>query len=921
MSVFTQAPVLIIAAIAIIAIAALAILLLPKEQARRRRLRDLATLLHVSDPAVRIQSLERAHALRPRDRTLLARTLRGQMTAGPRGAASHAPEQVMTIWFIRQVLALLSDSRANVRMDAARVLRVVMSRGAERSDDDLAAPTAAVAAAVEIAGGRLMAGDEETRQETRVLAFAEMLEAGLRPLAMGLRGTNGMGEDALEPITAALRDRSPRVRRSLCEVLTAMGGEKSVDLLIMMLQDPSPELRARAIEGLGSLKAIAAAVRIQPLLADPIADVRAAAASALAEIGVGMACAAVIDALAEECRRADAAEAARTAMIGAVARLSDSARPQLAEALTNLPRPIAARLAASLEKNGVIERWLADPVQEKNESLTTILGIAARLGVARPFMEALDSTEEWVRFRAAAALGHSHDPAASAAIAALLNDPDSRVRAKAVESLAVLGQPLALAPLARAAADPDAAVRMVAVSGLRRVLEQRPNWRSEILPGDFDMTVATAESERALLGASADAQEGVRFEAAEALGLMGSPAAGEALVALALGDRSEVVRDGAAQALARCPAAQVRRSLAGALEDADEERRARAVTILGSVGGPDAGRVVVEALRDTSPRVRSAALASLSRSQVSVPPDSLIAETRNSDPRIRATVAARLARVRSPESVQALVQALSDPDQSVRVNALAAMGTMGRLARKHEGALGARLTDPSAQVRAAAAGALRTLREAWMAAPDAGDLLRQGPLSAAAAASVVEMAIGGDAGIFLRALENADSAQAIASFLVEAGKEKLNPLLSALRQSDERDQARALPSLSQALRGIGGADGYLTELKALDSGVRLMAVELAGLLATPEAITALLEVLERDPLAEVRSRAASMLAGMPGDAVHTALVRTQEEDPNEVVRLVAARALGRARTAPESASLLTPAEETPSLDSVQGRTL
>jgi HEAT repeat protein len=128
-----------------------------------------------------------------------------------------------------------------------------------------------------------------------------------------------------------------------------------------------------------------------------------------------------------------------------------------------------------------------------------------------------------------------------------------------------------------------------------------------------------------------------------------------------------------------------------------------------------------------------------------------------------------------------------------------------------------------------------------------------------------------------------------------------------------------LPSLSQALRGIGDADGYLAELKALDSGVRLMAVELAGLLATPAAVAALLDVLERDPLAEVRSRAASMLAGMPGDAVHTALLRTQEEDPNEVVRLVAARALGRTRATAESETPLIPAEETSDLDSVQGR--
>ena len=59
-----------------------------------------------------------------------------------------------------------------------------------------------------------------------------------------------------------------------------------------------------------------------------------------------------------------------------------------------------------------------------------------------------------------------------------------------------------------------------------------------------------------------------------------------------------------------------------------------------------------------------------------------------------------------------------------------------------------------------------------------------------------------------------------------------------------------------------------------------------------------------------------MLAGTPGDAVHAALVRAQDDDPNGVVRLVAARALGRARIAPESAQVPAQNEET-SPDSLQ----
>jgi hypothetical protein len=52
--------------------------------------------------------------------------------------------------------------------------------------------------------------------------------------------------------------------------------------------------------------------------------------------------------------------------------------------------------------------------------------------------------------------------------------------------------------------------------------------------------------------------------------------------------------------------------------------------------------------------------------------------------------------------------------------------------------------------------------------------------------------------------------------------------------------------------------------------------------------------------------------------VRAALARAQEDDPNEVVRLVAARSLSRARGGGESVPVLPTTEETPNLDSVQG---
>jgi HEAT repeat protein len=887
MSALSQTPLLLTAVLLVLAAGGASLILLPGRGARRRRLRDLVTLLRAADPSVRVQALERAHSLAARDRLLLGGLLRRNLATSSR---TSDPTQPMTVWFIRQILALLVDARTAVRSDAARALRAIMQSDSSQlmDRDDPAVLSPAVAGVLELAGGRVLAASRERPDQTRVLAFAEMLEAGLRPLALGLR--DGIKTETLEPLTAALRDRSPRVRRSLYEVLAALGGEKSTELLVMALQDPSPDLRAQAARSLGKAKAGSAVPQLMPLLRDPIGEVRAAAASALAEVGLASACASVIEALAEECRRGDSAEAARAAMTDAIARLADGGRPELAQALTSLPRPVASRLAASLERNGVIERWLAGREAKEQSEL---LASAAELGVSRPFLEALDSAEQSVRLQSAAALGHSHDPAALTAVAALLADSDAKVRGEVVNSLARLSGPLSLGPLARGASDPDSGVRLAAVGGLGHVLSEQSAWRSDSLPGDFDLAAALSHSQQSLLLAARDPGEGVRVQAAQALAVFSSGEAASALVGLALGDASQMVRETATQAVARCGFAHIRHLLAAALEHQEESQRVRAMGVLGALGGSEAGRYLVEALRDPAAQVREAALSALSHHPVDALADRLAPELRNSDPRVRAGVATLLGEAGSAQYVDALAQALADPDQEVRVSALTALAQLGRPVRRYESAFSARLSDPSPRVRETAAAALEALREAWTAAPEAADWLRAGPLSAAGAAALVEDAVGGELEPLLRALDNAQSARSLALYLAGLGRGKLNSLLSALRRAEGPAQMRAVAALSQALRQAGAADGYLAELKAIDSEVRLMAVEMAGLLATPEAIGALLEVLERDPLPEVRSRAASMLAETPGGSVEAALLRAQAEDPNEVVRLVAARVLGR----------------------------
>jgi HEAT repeat protein len=379
---------------------------------------------------------------------------------------------------------------------------------------------------------------------------------------------------------------------------------------------------------------------------------------------------------------------------------------------------------------------------------------------------------------------------------------------------------------------------------------------------------------------------------------------------MATEDPNKTVRDAAGAALAQAGFPHSRRLLAAALDSPQEELRARAMSLLGALGGPEAARHLVEALSDPAPQVRQTALDSLSRLELSPARDRLLAELRNPDPAVRAGVAALIARLRAPQAASALVEALADPEDEVRANALAALAALGRPARKHRAALSDRLNDPSPRVREAAAAALAALRAAFEQAGEATELLRQGPLSNAGAAALIELAAGGDLEPLLRALETPQSAQSLASFLAGPGRQRLQPLLAALRQAEQRDQVRAVAALSQALRLEGAADSYLAELRAIDPGVRLMAVEIAGLLATPQAVHALVQVLEHDPVAEVRSRAASVLADAPGEPVQAALLRAHNEDADERVRHIAGHALRTGRR-PEAGPALFPGAAPP----------
>jgi HEAT repeat protein len=342
------------------------------------------------------------------------------------------------------------------------------------------------------------------------------------------------------------------------------------------------------------------------------------------------------------------------------------------------------------------------------------------------------------------------------------------------------------------------------------------------------------------------------------------------------------------------------------------------MVVLGRLGQSEGARHLIEALNDPSARVRAAAVAALPKVESAGMTSQLLLHLRNADPQVRAGVAAQLAGSDATQCVEPLVQALSDPAEDVRASAVEALGNFGRAVRRYEEALRTRQDDPSLQVRKAASRVLNRLRDVWAETPETSELPRRGRLSSAAAEEIVEAAFAGDLDPLLDALADRRSARRIAACLGDTARDKMAPVLSLLRAARVVERERATEALSQALRDGEAADAYIDQLGALDSDVRLVAMEIVGRLETTAAVQALVQVLEHDPLSEMRSRAASALAEAPDEAAKAALQRAQQQDPDRIVRSAAGRALQQIREAATPPSVVAAGEDsTTDLDSAQ----
>lgn len=487
-----------------------------------------------------------------------------------------------------------------------------------------------------------------------------------------------------------------------------------------------------------------------------------------------------------------------------------------------------------------LEAALEEQARSTEQRPPWLLDVYDRLGLVDKYVRRLRDGRRW-RDRAFAAelLGRVGN---GRAVPALLDTvratttEDGDVREIALRALARIGDPVAVAPLIEAlkTAEGWLAPRIADILGRHGDLVTEPmiafldlEERHPARPWAAAVLgeVKAVRAYPALVRALNDLDDEVRAKAAGALGRLGDQRAVPHLLDRLLTDPIPFVRARIAGALGQFAGNEVIESLVRSLGDAAWWVRMRSVEALEQIGAR-AERPLLVALDDVDPEIRIRAAVSLERLGV---PARIIARIASGD--APADAEESLVRFAGAGAKEMLAEHLTHPSSAVRMAVVHAAQRAGRRELVQDLLITAR-KDADAAVRTAALEALRAL-SAKIALPGAVDAL-------------------GDPDAQVRA--------AALGFIGELGSAELAP---ALLQRIEDPTPRVRAGVAKAL-GLIRADGVD---RAFD--------QLAG-----------------DPDAEVRAAAAGAAADGGWSAATPRLVELLG-DSAPGVRLAAARALGR----------------------------
>jgi HEAT repeat protein len=369
-----------------------------------------------------------------------------------------------------------------------------------------------------------------------------------------------MGEPAVEPLIAALKDGDRSRRLAVAKVLGQSSDPRALEPLIAALKDEDWLVRsatARALGRIGDTRVV------EPLIAalkDTDYHVRDSAVGALGEIGDPSAVEPLIAALKDK---------------------NGKVRWSVIYALDNLG-------------------WFPDN-QEDSASYWAVNGEAEypldldSMSVTQ-LITALYHPEAQVRQAAAQKLGQAGDPRAVEPLIDALKDVNREMRKSAAEALGTIGDPRAVELLIAALKDVNAnrEMRQSAAEALGKISDPRAvepliaSLKDRNFPYSYAVDALGQIGEPAVepLIAAFEDEDFPSAYAAEALGKIGDPCAVEPLIA-ALKDKDKVKRKAVAEALGQIGDPRAIEPLIAVLGDEDGAVKASADSALVQIGLDD----------------------------------------------------------------------------------------------------------------------------------------------------------------------------------------------------------------------------------------------------------------------------------------------------------------------------------------------
>ncbi|MGD1047820.1 MAG: HEAT repeat domain-containing protein [Candidatus Krumholzibacteriaceae bacterium] len=664
----------------------------------------------------------------------------------------------------------------------------------------------------------------------------------------------------------ALSDISPEVRAKAAGALGKIKEDRAVyRLLELLVSDPAPFVRVKASQALGIIGHPAVIDYLINTLKDPEWWVRVRAVEALEKLGE-KAVAALLPALEDEDPEVRKRSAMALERMGYVEKILDEyARPEF--------KPDVRRILLLVAGAGIVES-LGQKLETPNRTLTKrivrLFGEARVKEAAGPLLELLLKTPDWsIRARVIESLGKIGANEAIPHLVRFLRDEEGWVRRSTVEALGRLESQDIADDVANILDDPSPIARESALEALLRLNVSRHARKIEGLLADPNARVRQAaikamrglglplngETGSALL---ADAADEVKGEAIAYFSHAADPGRAADIVRLLPRGSPPLVKEIVSyfEAVHTMKFAELRAAVK--VDELRPDALAALVEIAALVGDEDAHLFIAAFTESAEPLLRERALASLAR--FGVGGHETIFERGLFDPaeRVRIAVLAALSADPRPGLLERALELSNDPDENVRTALALALGASGL--REFGPQARRMLDDPSVKVNA---GALISL-----AAFDDPALLEQ---------------------IRTRwSMEHLRSAIAITR-----REPLFKPMLDRISRDATRSNNLEVTFVLAENETEFTQDLIRRIRESHDPATRMKAIDILAALPAEEFLTSILGIMKRDPLAEIRIRAMEIVSRTKRTDEAVSAFSSMLVDPAPAVRSRAAEILGR----------------------------